>query len=239
MKFRSILLAEARGSMAGATFSRNGNSAYVRARATPVNPRSPGQTLSRTALAYVSASWRQLLQSQQDAWKQLAQSVPYVNSLGETSFYSGFQMFMKLNQTLQTFGLAIIQNAPAGAPTFVGMAISKPIAEQDSIVFGDFSLNSSITVTSVPTDSTLQVQSTAPMSGGTNFVAPSLYRTTSLFTLAATTTPLALTPDYVSVYGIPTASLVGSAIFTRFRMVDNATGFVTPWTEFKTIVTEA
>lgn len=236
--FRSIL-GDVRGSIAGSTFSRNGNSAYMRARATPVNPRSTGQTLSRVALAYVSTIWRSLTQAQQDAWKLLATTVPYTNRLGESSFYSGFQLFVKLNKTLQSNGLDTIQNAPAGAPSFPSFALSAYQSEQDATDFGLFSLSVNTDFPVTATGFTLQVQSTPPVSGGINFVNQSAYRAIGNYPNPTSSSPLVLGTNWRAVFGIPTAPIVGSAIFTRFRLIDQASGFVSPWAELKTIVVEA
>jgi hypothetical protein len=237
-QFRSIL-GDIRGSIAGTTFSRNGNAAYMRNRATPVNPRSTGQTLSRTALAYVSTLWRSLTQPLQDGWKALAATVPYQDKMGNTSFYSGFQLFVKLNKTLQSNGLATIQAAPAGAPTFPGIAYSGYQSEQDAAVPGDFTLLINLLVAASAAGFNLQVQSTAPISGGINFVNESAYRTIASYPDPITVSPKALTNDWEGVFGIPTGSLIGSAIFTRLRLIDTASGFVSPWSEFKTTVREA
>jgi len=237
-RFKSIL-GEIRGSIAGTTFSRNGNSAYARNKAIPVNPRSPGQTLSRANLAFVSALWRTLTQAQQDAWKSLSLTVPYTNSVGDSSFYSGFQLFMKLNQTLKQAGQAPILNAPGGAPTFPALAYQPAYAEQDGATPADFSLGHGYTLTGSGTGFTLQTQATTAVSGGRNFVNPAEYRAVTSQTPIVTTNPAIITTNWEAVFGVPTASLIGSAIFVRVRMVDLASGFASPWVESKAIVTEA
>lgn len=239
MKFRSILLAEARGSMAGATFSRNGNSAYVRARATPVNPRTSAQTVNRDALNSISTAWRALTQPERQSWIALAKTVPYTNSLGESAFYSGFQLFMKCNLTIRAIGGDFITNAPATPPVFGPVSLGTLIAEQDGTTFSDFSLNAFYT--SQPADVTqlIQIDATGAMSAGKLFVAKSQYRSLTQIPLNNPTAVVPLGPVWAGVFGVPTASLVGSRINVRARIVSITTGFTSPWLELTAIVTEA
>jgi hypothetical protein len=159
--------------------------------------------------------------------------------MGNTSFYSGFQLFVKLNKTLQSNGLSTIESAPAGAPTFPGIAYSGYSSEQDAVTPGDFSLLINLLVAGVATGFNLQVQSTGPISGGINFVNESAYRTIGSYPDPVTISPKPLTSDWEAVFGIPTGSLIGAAIFTRLRLIDTASGFVSPWSEFKATVREA
>lgn len=239
MKFRSILLAEARGSVAGATFSRNGNSAYVRARATPVNPRSSSQTVSRDRLNAVSTAWRSLTQGERNTWIALAPTIPYVNSLGETSTYSGFQLFMKCNLTVLNLGNPIIGSAPAGAPTFPAVGIAGLLAEQDSVTFGDFSLATSYLGNPSASGMQLQFEATYPMSAGKKFIAKSSYKPLGAVDAVAPQNPWILTTPYEAAFGIPNVSFIGSRIGMRFRFVDLASGLTSPWLELSVIVTEA
>ncbi len=236
--FKSIL-GEIRGSIAGTTYSRNGNSAYIRNKAIPVNPRSPGQTVSRTAMGYVAALWRSLTEAQRTAWKALAQTVPYTNAVGDSSFYSGFQLFMKLNRVLYPNVGDAVLNAPAGAPTFPGFSFGALQAEQDAVTFTDFTLTAALALVGLGTGFITQYQATGIISAGRTFVNESEYRAIDSDNPSATITTKILTPGYASVYGFPTISVVGGAIFVRARLIDAASGFTSPWQELKTIVVEA
>ena len=239
MKFRSILLAEARGSMAGATFSRNGNSAYVRARATPVNPRTPSQTVSRDSLNAISTAWRALTQAERTSWIDLAKTVPYVNSLGESAFYSGFQLFMKNNLTLRGISGIQINSAPATPPTFPGMQLSGLEIEQDGVLFEQLSLL--INNVEQPADASmvLSLEATGAMSAGKAFVAKSQYRFLRTYALSTPDDVIQFGPNWMAVFGTPTASIVGSRINVRARYVSITTGFTSPYVEFTAIVSEA
>lgn len=239
MKFRSILLAEARGSMAGATFSRNGNSAYVRARATPVNPRSSAQTVTRDALNSISTAWRSLTQSARQSWIDLAKTVPYTNSLGESAFYSGFQLFMKCNLTIRAIGGNFVAIAPATPPTFGAVSLNGLIAEQDGATFSDFSLNSFYNTSAANPDQLISIEATGAMSAGKAFIAKSQYRFLTQIPVSQPTGIVELSAPWEGVFGTPEASLIGSRIGMRARIVSISTGFTSPWVEFTAVVSEA
>lgn len=225
--------------MAGATFSRNGNAAYVRARATPVNPRTSSQTISRDRLNAVATAWRALTQPQRNSWIALAPSVPYVNSLGDTAHYSGFQLFMKCNLVIQALGNPFITNAPSAAPTFPAMPFLGIQAEQDSATFSDFTLAALYGGAADATGMTLVYESTGAYSAGKRYIPKSDYRKILSTDPIPAGAPQILTTQWEGRYGTPAASLIGTSISVRARFVDLASGFVSPWVEQTTIVTEA
>lgn len=103
-------IVDARGSLAGNTFSRNRYGAYVRARVTPVNPNSLRQSTIRSIVSAVAANWLAVLTSvQRDAWAVFAAAVPATNKLGEVINLSGFNQYMKSNiAALNVDGTAIL-----------------------------------------------------------------------------------------------------------------------------------
>lgn len=241
MKFKSLILSEGRGSLGGATFSRNGNAAYIRAKAIPVNPRSIGQTTSRGRLNVISSAWRSLTDEQRTSWGALAATVPYQNSVGDTAYYSGFQLYMKLSLVLLNMGSLPPTDAPAVAPTYPVIVMTNLRAEQDATVFTDFSLNAALTVAVLlaGTGFTLDVQSTRSMSAGRSFIPDSEYKRVLTLSNPVTTGVLDLTGGYASAYGTPELNIIGSVINVRYRLVETATGFTSPWVKLRTAVFEA
>lgn len=238
MKFKSLILSEARGSMGGATFSRNGNAAYARAKAIPVNPRSASQLINRAVLTAITSNWRLLSSPQREAWKALALTVPYQNSVGDTAYYSGFQLYMKLNLVFFQQNGAPLNNAPASAPTFPAYIIGAGTAEQDAITFSDFSLNVGTALVGDATGMYAEFQATSALSNGKDFIPDNLYRQIFLQTPPVSGSVI-LTYSYEARYGTPASSLIGSAIFVRVRLVETASGFTSPWVVRKLVVAEA
>jgi hypothetical protein len=106
MKFKSPLLSQASGSLAGNTFSRNKGGMYVRARATPTNPNSAFQQAVRSLMAQLSTVWSSVLtQVQRDAWDLYAANTPLVDTLGESRPVTGLNMFTRYNVPALQSGL--------------------------------------------------------------------------------------------------------------------------------------
>jgi hypothetical protein len=102
------------GSIAGNTFARNRNGNYVRARTKPVNPNSTAQIVMRQAVAYFTARWHEVLDStMRNTWIAYANAVAFKNKLGETTYLSGFNMYIRYN----TFRL---QNGNSKADSCLG-----------------------------------------------------------------------------------------------------------------------
>jgi hypothetical protein len=111
-------VSEIRGSIAGQVFGRNANGATIRNRSTPINARTSRQVEVRNNLAGVAASWRDLTDAQRDGWIAAAPSFPYTNRLGQTSQYTGQQLFNTLNMGLVSIGLGVLSSAPSPESTF-------------------------------------------------------------------------------------------------------------------------
>ncbi len=123
--FTSQVFAEARGSVNGATYSRNRYGAYQRNRAKPVNPSTTLQTAVRAAFTTVSAAWRTLTALQRDAWTSYALTVPRTNKVGNTITLSGNAIYNACNQPRVVF-LGPTNRVDAG-PTNAGTIPLSPM----------------------------------------------------------------------------------------------------------------
>jgi hypothetical protein len=86
------------GSLAGNTFARNRYGNYCRARTKPTNPNTALQVAVREAIAYLTNRWSQTLTAaQRTAWNLYASSVAMKNKLGETTYLSGFNHYIRSN----------------------------------------------------------------------------------------------------------------------------------------------
>ena len=98
MKFKSIIITQASGSVAGITFSRNRSGAYVRQRAMPTNPNSPQQQAVRAALSQLSILWQDTLTpAERTAWQTYADNVPVTDRIGESIFLTGLNHYIRSN----------------------------------------------------------------------------------------------------------------------------------------------
>jgi len=132
------------GSIAGNTFARNRFGNYVRARTKPINPRSSRQSAARIAIMYLAEQWREspMTDAIRLSWETYAQSVSWLNKLGESVTLTGFNMFMRANCALLRAGGTVVTagptdlGLPAGDPTMVVSLVSE--ATQDvTLTFDD------------------------------------------------------------------------------------------------------
>ena len=113
------------GSIAGNTFARNRYGNYVRARTKPTNPNTAGQQVVRNTVSFLADRWAQTLTSiQRTAWNLYASSVAMKNRLGETTYLSGFNHYIRSNAILKRSGRTVVDagpvvfELPATDPTF-------------------------------------------------------------------------------------------------------------------------
>jgi len=100
------------GSVGGVTSSRNRFGQYRRTRATPVNPRSAAQAVSRSRMSVNAALWRTLTGAQRAGWSDLGLSMVRSDALGQSYSLTGFQTFCSVNNTLASSGASGVTAAP-------------------------------------------------------------------------------------------------------------------------------
>ena len=101
------------GSIAGNTFARNRYGNYVRSRTKPVNPNSTLQNLARARVGSLSQAWRTALDAaERIAWATYAAAVAMKNKLGETTYMTGFNHYIRSNTVRLQVGLAALEPGP-------------------------------------------------------------------------------------------------------------------------------
>ena len=129
MKFKSPILSEASGSVAGLTASHNRYGMYFRQRVIPVNPATGLQVSIRGIFGNLSTAWQDsLTQTQRDAWELYASNVTLTDSLGNQVNVTGANMFIRCNTPRLQVGLPQVDDGPTefslGAFTQVGGVLS-------------------------------------------------------------------------------------------------------------------
>lgn len=217
-------LGDIRGKQGGTVYSRNRYTNYTRQKTTPVNPRSIKQTTVRNMFGTISANWRSLTPSEQQSWINLADQVKATNVFGNSFVYTGFNVFMMGNQTLQTLGIstAVVKSAPAvppALPNFEGVTISSTATAITAALTADGKSNVD--------NYFLQLQATPIVSASlSNSSVQNLYRnlTEPEWTVPTTT----LTTNWEDVFGAYN-NLPGQAMYMRIRYVDRASGLYGAW----------
>jgi len=134
--FKSQVLTQASGSVAGLTYSRGRSGLVLRNRTIPVNTQTARQSAVRNALTTLVIAWIETLTAaQRAAWELYAANVPVTNALGDSRNISGQNWFIAANTpriqfaTLGLLDAPIIPTAPRQfdrgdfhTPTFVADA---------------------------------------------------------------------------------------------------------------------
>lgn len=98
MLFTSPVIAEASGSIAGITMSRNKGGNYMRARSIPTNPNTSLQQAVRAAMSQLTVLWQDTLTvAQRAAWATYAENVPLLNPLGQARNVTALNMYVRSN----------------------------------------------------------------------------------------------------------------------------------------------
>lgn len=122
---------DARGSMAGNTYSRNRFGAYIRSRVKGVDPKSARQNAARVVMMMLAEQWREspMTSETRGAWETYAASVSWLNKLGEAVNLTGFNHYMRSNAAIAAAGGTRVDDGPssiglpAGDDAVVGTAM--------------------------------------------------------------------------------------------------------------------
>lgn len=115
MKWRGPLGGGAASGKVGAMVaSRAKNTQYIRARTTPVNPRTSPQQVVRNAVKALSTAWSSTLTAtQRGEWENYGLNVTVTNALGDPSHLSGINWFVGNNTPRVQAGLPLIADGPS------------------------------------------------------------------------------------------------------------------------------
>lgn len=116
-----------RGSVGGDTYSRSKFGATVRAKTSPINPKTNFQGQARCRLQGVSNMWSQVLtEIERMQWNAFALLNPQTNVFGQTSYLSGQQWFSKLSVNILQVGGTIVTTPPISGsyPALTSLALS-------------------------------------------------------------------------------------------------------------------
>ena len=208
-KFVSQVYSEIRGSVNGVTYARNRFGQYARAKASPVQPRTPAQTERRAQLTVLSQRWRGLPEGNRAEWRAFADELVRSDTLGQTYRLTGLQAYLQINLWRALLAVPPLDNPPPqlDAPSPITISGVNYDATDGRI---------EVAFTPTPYSGAVAIWATAPFSRGVNFVAPSRYRIVTVRRPAAfggtITSPQSFSDEYVAKFGIPIAELRGKRI---------------------------
>ncbi|MBA7661150.1 hypothetical protein ES703_69163 [subsurface metagenome] len=96
---------DAKGSVAGLTFTHTSVGNVVKRKSKPVKRSEPYKQSNRARVGYLSRKWGDLTDGQRTSWKAWAQDHPQPDGFGGTFIMSGINAFVKLNFNAMRLGL--------------------------------------------------------------------------------------------------------------------------------------
>lgn len=161
IKFGAMMV-DASGKLGGQVFSKNRGGAYIRTKATPLNPQTTAQMAIRGIFASISSAWSGLQETSRQSFNNLVSSYARTDIFGDLRNPSGKNLFQRLNQNLVISGQA--QITECSQPSEV------PFANLSDVTLNDAFPEISLTYTGNTTGSKVVIWATPPLSAGTSFV---------------------------------------------------------------------
>lgn len=220
IKFGAMMV-DASGKLGGQVFSKNRGGAYIRTKATPLNPQTTSQMAIRGIFASVSSAWSGLSEAGRQSFNNLVSSYARTDIFGDLRNPSGKNLFQRLNQNLVISGQPQITTCvqPSEVPfaNVTGVTIEAGATEMNLSFEGDTS------------DSKMVIWATPPVSAGTSFVKNKLRQIAVLDGQAAAT--VNVVSHYIAKFG---AFDEDSNIYFGVRVI-NANGQASPMETIKAI----
>ena len=216
-------VSDIRGSIAGNTFSRNANGAYMRNRTVGYNANTAKQQAVRQTFGALARLWKTLTAAQKQSFQDQVTNYTYTNRLGETATYTAFQLFVKVANQLASVGVApvLLMQAPVELPSYditqAGFDVS----------VGEFTfLMSSSSGADVPSGAYLVIEITGVLSAGVYKPKSSMFRQLQVLPPESDTSATTLTASaYINIFGAAPAE--GDTIYYRTFLVSETTGQTT------------
>lgn len=207
------LVVDGRNKIGGHVASKNRAGAYLRTKVTPVNPQTSAQSAVRSALTYLSQSWRGLTAAQIAAWNATVANFTKTDIFGDIKQPSGINLYIRLNLQLHAGGAAYITDPPAPSITDALTAFSAAAAA------GANTFTATFAPTPVPAGYKLIIEATPQVSPGKKFLK-NQYRILQVIA-AAGASPANIDAAYVARFG---ALVAGEKIGVRAKFLNTATG---------------
>jgi hypothetical protein len=134
MKYKSTILADARGPLGGLVSSGSRGGLFAKSRPVPCNPNSPLQLFIRSHFSFLTKAWSNLSAANRSGWSAYANAISHTNNIGHISHLTGQQHFVRSNiPRLRYLGPTFIVNNPPQILSLPAPAVfSSPVAYIDS-----------------------------------------------------------------------------------------------------------
>jgi hypothetical protein len=187
-------LADARGSVGGATYTKGRFGAVLRIKVSPVQPRTGRVLTVRGLFSTLAKRWANTLTDAQRAgWNSLAAANPRTNVFGNSITLTGLQLYESANRNLQIVGQAVIDAAPAN------FDITNLLTITPAAAAGAATFSVPFTATPLGADDYIVVHASGPFNAGRSFFGSKLKQ---IFVgAAASASPANIHAAYIALFG--------------------------------------
>lgn len=228
-----MMMTDGRGKLGGQVASKNRAGAYVRTKVTPSNPQTESQSVARSILAVLSKNWSsRLTDEQRTAWVEASASGEWnkTDVFGNSRKPSGFNLYVGMNSLQQVTDSDPLRIPPAKAEFLVARTFTiAAIATEPGTLQGLLDIEAG----TPQANTKLQVQATAPVSAGKNYVKNLFRDIVVIQSVPSGSTTLDLGSPYEEKFGLISGN-EGKQIFVRVRQV--VEGQATPWVTASAII---
>lgn len=203
------------GKIGGQVFGTSSNGAYLKNNSWSQQPTTPMQTAQRTKPQQFTQLWRTTTAAQKALWSAAVIDYPYINRVGDTVYYNGYQLFCYLNANL----LLTLQSPLLTPPAFVNYpALTYSITLLDTTAFR-------ITYTGNSGVNYFVAQFTKALPAG---IQPKEkdYLQALVFRATAASQTIDIINEWNALFGTP---LVDNYVYMRFRTIAGSTGYTSKW----------
>lgn len=217
----SSLVSDIRGSIAGTVFSANKNGAYTRNKGTMTNRNTPSQQKVRLSFSAITTKWRDLTDAQRNSFKEKIPQYPYTDKLGQSKFYTAFQLFLWMNNSLRAVSTDWIEIALTPG--------TLPLVESLSIVQAPTTANDKFTISmvinglhDVPDDYWLLIEATDQLAQGITEPKRPMFKQILVAAAGTSVNDYSIFTEYKNVFSTPFK--LGNNIFVRATLVSAENG---------------
>jgi len=225
LKF-GMIVTDGRNKLGGHVLSKNRGGNYARTKVTPVNPQTTYQAAVRQAFTSFSQGWRGLTAAQRLAWNSAVTNFQRTNIFGDLKSPSGFNLFQRLNNVLQSIGINSLSLPPLPS------SVADIYATGVTATIGSPSLSLSLN-DDVPSGTSIKIFATPPLSPGKSFVK-NQYRFIGAKAFGAES-PVDILSLYIAKFG--SLGEIGQQIWIKSKAVNENTGQVGTPAEVSVIAT--
>lgn len=198
------------GKLGGSILGTSANGSFIKQNSFSQQPGSPAQLAQRNEIYKASTRWKNLTTVQKGEWEAMTVNYPYINNVGDTVYYTGYQLYLWCNA-----GSDLLNSGYKATPgTFVAMTM--PTASLSNI--GNISIINAF----VGASANLQyvLYAAQPKNNG-EIPMPIEYKKQLVNSLATGTSSFSTL--YTAMYNMP-AVAVGQYFWCYYRFIHSPTG---------------